>query len=137
MSSLEDACVLLYGNRLRRASRAPGGRPAQGRKGLKAYDHSRSMATFTGPDVRKCVWGGRHVEQATHAIRHCNQNTYADKHKGDTMEGKGVCVDQDDETSGGSAQDMSEQGSTGDWKRVDQPERVAVGHRPTSGRLAT
>ena len=32
-----------------------------------------------------------------------------------------------DESSGGSAQDMSEQGSTGDRRRVDQPERVAGG----------
>ena len=32
-----------------------------------------------------------------------------------------------DETSGRSAQDMSEQGSTGDRRRVDQPERVAGG----------
>ena len=46
-------------------------------------------------------------------------------------------LDPGDETCGGSAQDTSEQGSTGDWKRVDQPEQVAVGHRPTSGRLAT
>ena len=52
-----------------------------GSEGLEAYDHSRSMATGTGPDVRK--WRGRqHAEQATHAIRHCNQNTLAGKLKG-------------------------------------------------------
>ena len=36
-------------------------------------------------------------------------------------------MDPGDETSGRSAQDMSEQGSTGDRRRVDQPERVAGG----------
>ena len=56
-----------------------------------------------------------------------NQNTLADKLKGDAREGRGGWVDPGDDSSGGSAQDMSEQGSTGDWKRVDQPERVAGG----------
>ena len=34
--------------------------------------------------MSESVGGGRHAEQATHAIRHCNQNTLADKLKGDT-----------------------------------------------------
>ena len=108
-----------------------------GSEGLEAYDHSRSMAIGTGPDVRKCVGGGRHAEQATHASRHCNQNTLADKLKGDTRAGRGGWVDPGDEASGVSAQDMSEQGSRGGGRRVDQPERVAGRHMPTSCRLAT
>ena len=106
------------------ASRGQCGRPAQGREGLKAHDHSRSMATGTDPDVRK--WRGRqHAEQATHAIRHCNQNTLADKLKGDSRGGRGGWVDPGDEASGVSAQDMSEQGGTGGGRRVDQPCWVA------------
>ena len=69
----------------------------------------------------------QHMQAGT-ASMHCNQNTYADRHTGDTSEGRGGRVD---------AQDMSEQGCTGDWKRVHQPERVAVGRRPASGRLST
>ena len=77
--------------------------------------------------MSESVGGGRHAEQATHASRHCNQNTLADKLKGDTRAGRGGWVDPGDEASGVSAQDMSEQGSTGDRRRVDQPERVAGG----------
>ena len=69
--------------------------------------------------MSESVGGGRHAEQATHASRHCNQNTLADKLKGDTRAGRGGWVDPGDKSSSGSAQDMSEQGSTGDWKRVD------------------
>jgi hypothetical protein len=79
----EDArrCATVCNPNGRWASRGQCGRPAQGREGLKAHDHSRSMATGTDPDVRK--WRGRqHAEQATHAIRHCNQNTLAGKLKG-------------------------------------------------------
>ena len=63
--------------------------------------------------MSESVGGGRHTEQATPAIRHCNQNTLADKLKGDSRGGRGGWVDPGDEASGVSAQDMSEQGSTG------------------------
>ena len=82
------------------------------------------MAIGTGPDVRKCR-GGRHAEQATHASRHCNQNTLADKLKGDTREGRGGGMDPVDGASDVSAQDMSEQGSTGGGRGVDEPGGVA------------
>ena len=70
----------------------------------------------------------QHMQSGTAIKTHCRQ----------TQGGyKGGWGDPGDEASGVSAQDMSEQGSTGDWKRVDQPERVAGRHMPTSCRLAT
>ena len=91
MSSLEDACVLLYSNRLRRASRAHAGRPAQSREGLGAYDHSRSMATGTGPDVRKCR--GRQACRAGNTCNQAQQSKHTtDKLKGDTRGGGGTRV---------------------------------------------
>ena len=53
--------------------------------------------------------------------------THLQASQGDTRGGRGGWVDPGDETAGRSAQDMSEQGSTGDRRRVDQPERVAGG----------
>ena len=130
-----NVCVALRPN-YRRASRAHAGRPAQGREGLEAYGHSRSMATGTGPDVRKC-----RGSQACRAGNTCNQALQSEhtcrQAQGGTRGGRGGWVDPGDEASGGSAQDMSGQGSTGGRRRVDQPERGAGWHRPTSCRLAT
>ena len=59
------------------------GWPAQGREGLKACGHSRSMATGTGPDVRKCR--GRQACRAGNTCNQARQSKHtADKLKGDT-----------------------------------------------------
>ena len=95
-----------------------------GSEGLEAYGHSRSMATGTGPDVRKCR--GRQACRAGNTCNQAQQSKHtADKLKGDTRGGRGGWGDPGDEASGVSAQDMSGQGGTGGGRRVDQPCWVA------------
>ena len=96
-------------------------------RAARAWKHMTTREAWPQAQAQmsESVGGGRHAEQATHASRHCNQNTLADKLKGDTRAGRGGWVDPGDEASGVSAQDMSEQGSTGGGRRVDQPGGVA------------
>ena len=63
--------------------------PAERREGglhraERAWKHMTTREAWPQAQAQmsESVGGGRHAEQATHAIRHCNQNTLAGKLKG-------------------------------------------------------